>query len=182
MVLGPGTETNATFIGVVVAVCGNVLISFALNCQKLAHRKIGAAYNTEHGLDDDDILESNGVPVPGYQAITAPPVDVLNPPAHSQSMPVPTPSRSPVVAPRQAIPLLASSSPVGSYDSRPSIGPRSRTQSSLRTHSPIAETGENSSSSTSRAEPATLDDLEADLGTSSQHGPKESAYLHSKLW
>lgn len=175
--LEPDKETTATFIGVVVAVCGNILISFALNCQKLAHRRIEAAYNAEHGLDDES--GSNGATVPGYQAVMAPPVDVIPQPGRSQSVPIVTPgSRSAVGLPREAIPLVVSSSP----EPRPSPSSRSRTQSSIRTHSPIRESRETSSSSTPRAEATAVDsDLEAGE-TKLQRGPEESAYLHSKLW
>lgn len=38
----PLTVTTATFIGIVVAITGNVLISLALNLQKLAHKRIEA--------------------------------------------------------------------------------------------------------------------------------------------
>lgn len=31
---------TASFIGIIVAICGNVVISFALNCQKLAHKRL----------------------------------------------------------------------------------------------------------------------------------------------
>ncbi|KAB5596252.1 NIPA-like protein 2 [Ceratobasidium theobromae] len=178
--LGLDKGTNATFIGVVVAVCGNVLISFALNCQKLAHRRIEAAYNAQHGLDDDD-QEPGESPVLGYRAIATSPVNIAPLPSRSQSLPIPPPSRSSALG-RQVIPLVVGPSPAGSYDSRPSIGPRAGTQSSLRAHSPIAEARENSSSdSTSHAEAAILDDLESGA-RSPQRGPNESAYLHSKLW
>ncbi|KAJ1309116.1 hypothetical protein OPQ81_004792 [Rhizoctonia solani] len=180
--LGSDNGSNATFIGVVVAVCGNILISFALNCQKLAHRRIEAAYKTEHGLDDDAATEST---VPGYHAITAAPVDLLTPTQRSQSLPITSPrSRSPPVTPQQAIPLVVSSSPVESIGSRPSLTPRSRTQSSVFSHSTIDEAHEGSSASTSRAEPAGPADLEAgaESDLDPKDGPEESAYLHSKLW
>jgi magnesium transporter len=32
--------TTQSFIGIIVAICGNVVISLALNCQKLAHQRI----------------------------------------------------------------------------------------------------------------------------------------------
>ncbi|KAL6298111.1 magnesium transporter NIPA-domain-containing protein [Sparassis latifolia] len=38
--------TNATIAGIVVAVSGNVLISLALNCQKLAHKRLERARET----------------------------------------------------------------------------------------------------------------------------------------
>ncbi|KDN38179.1 hypothetical protein RSAG8_09682, partial [Rhizoctonia solani AG-8 WAC10335] len=179
--LGSDKGSNATFIGVVVAVCGNVLISFALNCQKLAHRRIEAAYRSEHGLDDDTATEAT---IPTYQAITAPPVDLLTPTQRSQSLPIASPrSRSPAVIPQQVIPLVVSSSPVESIGSRPSLTPRSRTQSSIFNHATIDEAHEGSSASTSRAEPADADlEAAAELGSETKDGPKESAYLHSKLW
>lgn len=31
---------TASFIGIIVAICGNIIISFALNCQKLAHKRL----------------------------------------------------------------------------------------------------------------------------------------------
>ena len=36
----PNDPKTASFIGITVAICGNVLISLALNCQKLAHRRL----------------------------------------------------------------------------------------------------------------------------------------------
>ncbi|CEL63753.1 NIPA-like protein 2 OS=Homo sapiens GN=NIPAL2 PE=2 SV=1 [Rhizoctonia solani AG-1 IB] len=180
--LGSDKGSNATLIGVVVAVCGNVLISFALNCQKLAHRKIEAAYRSEHGLDNDDATEPT---MPTYQAVAATtPVDLLATTQRSQTLPIASPrSRSPVVLSQQAIPLIVSSSPVESIGSRPSLTPRSRTQSTIFNHATIDEVHEGSSGSTSRAEPAS-DDLEAgtDLNSEPKDGPEESAYLHSKLW
>ncbi|CAE7057136.1 unnamed protein product [Rhizoctonia solani] len=179
--LGSDKGSNATFIGVVVAICGNILISFALNCQKLAHRRIEAAYRSKHGLDDDAATEST---VPAYRAVVAPPVDLLTPTQRSQSLPIASPrTRSPAVVPQQAIPLVVSSSPVESIGSRPSLTPRSRTQSTIFNHATIDEVHEGSSTSTSRAEPAGADlEAAAELGSDTKDGPEESAYLHSKLW
>lgn len=180
--LAPTKVTTDTLIGVVVAVCGNVLISFALNCQKLAHRRIETAYNKEHGFDDEGELESYGATDSAPQVVAAPPVDVLAPPGRSQSLPIASPrSRSPVVLPRQAVPFVVQESPVGSVDSR--LGHRTQTHGSLRSHSPILEARENSNStSTSRAEPAVDGDLEAAAEAKSVPGVDESAYLRSKLW
>lgn len=36
----PDDRITASFIGIIVAISGNVLISLALNCQKLAHRRL----------------------------------------------------------------------------------------------------------------------------------------------
>ena len=180
--LAPTKQTTDTFIGVVVAVCGNVLISSALNCQKLAHRRIEAAYNKEHGLDDEGGLESYGATDSTLQVIAAPPVDVRPSSGRSQSLPIASPgSRSPAILPRQAVPFVVQESPVGSVDSQP--GHRTRNHSVLRSHSPILEARENSNSnSTSRAEPAVDGDLEAAAEAKSVVGIDESAYLHSKLW
>ncbi|KAF8709612.1 hypothetical protein RHS03_02700, partial [Rhizoctonia solani] len=182
--LGSDKGSNATFIGVVVAVCGNILISFALNCQKLAHRRIEAAYRAKHGLDDGNTSESTP-PAPTYQAIAATtPVDLLTPTQRSQSLPIASPrTRSSVVLPQQAIPLVVSSSPVESIGSRPSLTPRSRTQSSIFNHATIDELHEGSSGSTSRAEPADCDvEAGVDPNPDPKDGPEESAYLGSKLW
>jgi hypothetical protein len=51
--------TTTTFIGIVVAISGNVLISLALNLQKLAHKRIEAALthrksSRQHGKNNDD--------------------------------------------------------------------------------------------------------------------------------
>lgn len=52
--------TTATFIGIVVAITGNVLISLALNLQKLAHKRIEAKFLArqkpprQNGKNDDD--------------------------------------------------------------------------------------------------------------------------------
>ncbi|QRW16439.1 Magnesium transporter NIPA [Rhizoctonia solani] len=182
--LGSDKGSNATFIGVVVAVCGNILISFALNCQKLAHRRIEAAYRARHGLDDGNTSESTPS-APTYQAIAATtPVDLLTPTQRSQSLPIASPrTRSSVVLPQQAIPLVVSSSPVESIGSRPSLTPRSRTQSSIFNHATIDELHEGSSGSTSRAEPADCDvEAGVDPNSDPKDGPEESAYLGSKLW
>ncbi|CAE6360296.1 unnamed protein product [Rhizoctonia solani] len=182
--LGSDKGSNATFIGVVVAVCGNILISFALNCQKLAHRRIEAAYRAKHGLDDGNTSESTPS-APTYQAIAATtPVDLLTPTQRSQSLPIASPrTRSSVVLPQQAIPLVVSSSPVESIGSRPSLTPRSRTQSSIFNHATIDELHEGSSGSTSRAEPADCDvEAGVDPNSDPKDGPEESAYLGSKLW
>ncbi|GAB1519667.1 hypothetical protein RhiTH_002735 [Rhizoctonia solani] len=185
--LGSDKGSNATFIGVVVAVCGNILISFALNCQKLAHRRIEAAYRAKHGLDDGNTSESTPS-APTYQAIAATtPVDLLTPTQRSQSLPIASPrTRSSVVLPQQAIPLVVSSSPVESIGSRPSLTPRSRTQSSIFNHATIDELHEGSSGSTSRAEPAEPADCDVEAGvdpnSDPKDGPEESAYLGSKLW
>lgn len=182
--LAPTKETTDTFIGVVVAVCGNVLISFALNCQKLAHRRIETAYNRKHGLDDEGEHGSYGATDSALQVIAASPVDVLASPGRSQSLPIVSPgSRSPVILPRQAIPFVVHESPAGSLDSRSGNPTRAQTQSSVRSHPPILEARENSNTnSTSRAEPAADGDVEAAAETKSIGGVEESAYLHSKLW
>lgn len=180
--LAPTKATTDTFIGVVVAVCGNVLISFALNCQKLAHRRIETAYNKEHGLDDAEELGSYGATDPALQVIVSSPVDVIPSPRRTQSLPIASPgSRSPALLPRQAVPFVVQESPAGSVDSRP--GHRTRTHSTVRSHSPILEARENSNSnSTSREEPAVDGDLEAAAEPKAAAGVEESAYLHSKLW
>ncbi|KAG9074217.1 hypothetical protein FS749_014254, partial [Ceratobasidium sp. UAMH 11750] len=105
-------------------------------------------------------------------------------PTRSQSLPIAISgsTRSVGGIPRQAIPLVVNGSPAGSWESHPGLAPRSRTQSSLRLHSPIIEHRENSSGSTSRGEPAADVELEAGNKFQSSHGPDESAYLHSKLW
>jgi magnesium transporter len=54
------TLTTATFIGIVIAVTGNILISLALNLQKLAHKRIGARIlarqksSRQNGKDNDN--------------------------------------------------------------------------------------------------------------------------------
>lgn len=37
---GPETGSTASFIGIIIAISGNVVISLALNCQKLAHKRL----------------------------------------------------------------------------------------------------------------------------------------------
>ncbi|KAF8759723.1 hypothetical protein RHS01_01511 [Rhizoctonia solani] len=162
--LGSDKGSNATFIGVVVSVCGNILISFALNCQKLAHRRIEAAYRAKHGLDDGNTSESTPS-APTYQAIAATtPVDLLTPTQRSQSLPIATLRQSKALVLAQA-------------------SPRSRTQSSIFNHATIDELHEGSSGSTSRAEPADCDvEAGVDPNSDPKDGPEESAYLGSKLW
>ncbi|KAG8766496.1 hypothetical protein FRC12_006852 [Ceratobasidium sp. 428] len=180
----PPKATTATFIGVAVAVSGNVLISFALNCQKLAHRRIEAAYTKEHAVDDEAEQRRYGATEsePSVQVVS--PVELVVSPSRSQSLPIATSgSTRSVVIQRQAIPFVVNGSPIGSWDSRPGLSPRSRTQSSIRLHSPIPERRESSNNgSSSRDEPAADGDLEAGGDAKSSHGPEESAYLHSKLW
>jgi magnesium transporter len=36
----PGSSSWATFIGIVICLCGNIIISFALNIQRLAHERL----------------------------------------------------------------------------------------------------------------------------------------------
>ncbi|EMD40451.1 hypothetical protein CERSUDRAFT_111052 [Gelatoporia subvermispora B] len=48
--------TTATAAGIAIAISGNVLISLALNCQKLAHRRLEEAYERE----DHDQAAENG--------------------------------------------------------------------------------------------------------------------------
>ncbi|KAG8743964.1 hypothetical protein FRC10_011038 [Ceratobasidium sp. 414] len=179
----PTEERTATFIGVVVAVVGNVLISFALNCQKLAHRRIQAAYNREHAAGGEERCQYGATESEPNVLVTSP-VDVAASPARSQSLPIAISgsTRSPGAIPRQAIPFVVNGSPAGSWESRLGLSPRSRTQSSLRLHSPIPERRENSSGSTSRGESAAEGDLEARNKPQSSRGPDESAYLRSKLW
>lgn len=57
---------TASFIGIIVAICGNVVISFALNCQKLAHKQVeerrkAAGQQNGHAsaLDSSAAAESN---------------------------------------------------------------------------------------------------------------------------
>lgn len=47
-------SSSKTWIGVVVAVAGNVTISLALNCQKLAHTRLQNQQNGQHDDQDDD--------------------------------------------------------------------------------------------------------------------------------
>lgn len=50
MLAGPGEDTperTASFIGIVVAISGNIIISLALNCQKLAHKRIEQAHRDQ---------------------------------------------------------------------------------------------------------------------------------------
>ena len=67
----PDTTGWATFIGIVICLCGNVVISFALNLQRLAHERIqrriaqhhiqsdtyGSNRSTTSKCDDEDIDE-----------------------------------------------------------------------------------------------------------------------------
>lgn len=51
------SENTASFIGIVVAISGNILISLALNCQKLAHKRLererrAVAHAGRHPLGD----------------------------------------------------------------------------------------------------------------------------------
>lgn len=46
-------SSSRTWIGVVVAVAGNITISLALNCQKLAHTRLQQANHQAHGDNDE---------------------------------------------------------------------------------------------------------------------------------
>ena len=43
-----GGVISASFIGIIVAISGNVLISLALNCQKLAHKRLSEERKRRH--------------------------------------------------------------------------------------------------------------------------------------
>ncbi|KAL5530191.1 hypothetical protein ACEPAF_6448 [Sanghuangporus sanghuang] len=47
------SDSIASFIGIIVAISGNVLISLALNCQKLAHKRLERERRTGHTLEDN---------------------------------------------------------------------------------------------------------------------------------
>jgi len=51
--LSPKSDRWASIIGIVVAICGNVLISFALNIQRYAHIRLNDARN-EDALEEQD--------------------------------------------------------------------------------------------------------------------------------
>lgn len=55
---------TASFIGIIVAICGNVVISFALNCQKLAHKQVeqrrNAAAQKEENVVHTDRSQQGG--------------------------------------------------------------------------------------------------------------------------
>ena len=73
----PDTTGWATFIGIVICLCGNVVISFALNLQRLAHERIqrriaqhhiqsdtyGSNRSTTSKCDDEDIDEQGTAPL-----------------------------------------------------------------------------------------------------------------------
>lgn len=75
--------TTASFIGITVAICGNILISLALNFQKLAHKRLDrekAVKHREQELEtrrnsaanrDDDVRNSNNVGEGGSQSSAA---------------------------------------------------------------------------------------------------------------
>ncbi|KAG8891088.1 hypothetical protein FRB98_000097 [Tulasnella sp. 332] len=53
---------TASFIGIIVAICGNIVISFALNCQKLAHKRLeerrsGSGESTPKGEENGDTAD-----------------------------------------------------------------------------------------------------------------------------
>ncbi|KAL5487821.1 hypothetical protein ACEPAI_5929 [Sanghuangporus weigelae] len=47
------SDSIASFIGIIVAISGNVLISLALNCQKLAHKRLERERRSRHTSEDD---------------------------------------------------------------------------------------------------------------------------------
>ena len=46
------SENIASFIGIIVAISGNVLISLALNCQKLAHKRLERERRSRYAIDE----------------------------------------------------------------------------------------------------------------------------------
>ena len=59
-----GSTSWATFIGIVICLCGNVIISFALNIQRLAHeriqRKLAARHSRKQGSRGEREAEGYG--------------------------------------------------------------------------------------------------------------------------
>ena len=60
-------ETSSSVIGIVVAICGNILISLALNFQKLAHKRLDrekalAAHEAELATRKNSVVDANGDP------------------------------------------------------------------------------------------------------------------------
>ena len=56
----PESSSWATFIGIVICICGNVIISFALNLQRLAHERIQRKLATNQKLHASQDTESYG--------------------------------------------------------------------------------------------------------------------------
>ncbi|KAL5527612.1 hypothetical protein ACEPAG_6413 [Sanghuangporus baumii] len=54
------SDNIASFIGIIVAISGNVLISLALNCQKLAHKRLERERRSGHTLEDNRRVQGQG--------------------------------------------------------------------------------------------------------------------------
>jgi magnesium transporter len=184
----PSPPTTESFIGITVAIAGNVLISFALNCQKLAHMRLERLKekNAEQGNDQ------------GYGSTTVEDPELGNarqvqlPPDRDRDRAragrkYPFPSSSPL-APRSNRNSLAldldsppaSERPQGRLQRiNPSAAPRmsSPARASRLNIPPITPRTIPEDRPASDPDPASLKDDDAEPVATN-----EAAYLKSKLW
>lgn len=173
---------TASFIGIVVAISGNILISVALNCQKLAHKrlqlesqKVGTPSPRPSPLNVPDELPLQRYSSPNGKSTTldsTTPLRGKNPfPRYGSS---PLPSR------------LALSGQAGG--TLPVAIPEDNENSNPVVIGVVDVTSPSESQSQTNGEPAQYSD---DGHPSSENGetfhadessPKEGAYLKSKLW
>lgn len=180
---------HATVAGIAVAISGNVLISFALNCQKLAHRRL--ELEREHASEQ----ARNGV-----KPRTTPPAPVEEEDEDGEV--TPTEQRPygvhhlseenmgvpPAMAVLETRPLLDSSSEVARYDSSDSpkwtsrLSPWRKRVGKLAREADRAHLG--SSHSLVPVDVVSVRPGRRDKGDSSRSDVQgnESDYLKSKLW
>lgn len=95
--------SRATIAGIAVAVSGNVLISLALNCQKLAHRRLEAEREAERELvarsTSDQPIAHSDISGDSYFAATRHAVDHDTPRTSSETEPLLRPSAPGLRAP-----------------------------------------------------------------------------------
>lgn len=173
------SSSSKSFIGITVAICGNILISLALNCQKLAHRRLDNENKQENAVANQG--QKNSQPTRDHETTPARDVLVLD-----------------------TDPLLAQRSPSQSYGAaspnRPPINGSSH-DNSIHSPSLPAQTNAHllhvpprtvplkpsSSDQTDPEEPHDHDSANSgkdDDPDSPDHAQplSEGAYLRSKLW
>ncbi|KZS97655.1 DUF803-domain-containing protein [Sistotremastrum niveocremeum HHB9708] len=171
------SSSSKSFIGITVAICGNILISLALNCQKLAHRRL-----------DDQNKNANAVATQGHEN-TQPTRD------HET-----TPARDVLVL--DTDPLLTRSTSLSYGTQSPTRPPSNGFPPDNSLHSPIQTNGHlvHLPPRTVPLKPASSDQSSPDESPSddqaTSHSGKdddpdspehaqplsEGAYLRSKLW
>ncbi|KAG9014983.1 hypothetical protein FRB94_007055 [Tulasnella sp. JGI-2019a] len=143
---------TASFIGIIVAICGNIIISFALNCQKLAHKRLEegrSGDNTPKGEEEDHADGGGNYAAnqsPAAVTDTSPLLFRPNHPTRSYTDPVTRSSPAPLLYTLQPI---STGSPLSSPTKRrqPSMSPAvSRASAQTNMSSAVADIPEESES------------------------------------